>query len=79
MVTLREFEDVVAQELVESPDFASGQDIDVLIEWNSLNLMIIASVVVQLFGSELSNKDIRSCRSMEEIYELAKNKSSALR
>ena len=79
MVTLREFEDMVANELVESPQLGSGQQMGTLIEWNSLNLMIIASVVVELFGSELTTKEIRSCQSTAEIYALALNKSRGIR
>ncbi|MGK0383981.1 MAG: acyl carrier protein [Bacteroidia bacterium] len=76
-MTQREFIERVMEEFGGLPDLQGESDksIEHLLEWNSLNLVIIIWLIVEEFGVRLTNKEVKSSDNLAELYDLILTKS----
>lgn len=70
---LKEFIEKFAEEVeIENPNSLTGstkfQELD---EWSSLSVMIAIAFFDENFGKEVNNEDIRTCNTLEDLYNLA--------
>lgn len=63
-----QFEDTDASEITESTDF---KELD---EWSSLTGMGVIAMVRLEYGKQISGAEIRSCKTVKDLYDLIKNK-----
>lgn len=63
-----EFEETDASEITAGCEFHE------LEEWSSLTGMGIIAMVKSQFGKTITGKEIRSCDTVEDLYNLVKNK-----
>lgn len=63
-----EFEETDASEITADCEF---HDLD---EWSSLTGMGIIAMVKSQYGKTITGKEIRSCETVEDLYNLVKNK-----
>lgn len=63
-----EFEETDASEITADCEFHE------LEEWSSLTGMGIIAMVKSQYGKTITGKEIRSCETVEDLYNLVKNK-----
>lgn len=63
-----QFEDTDASEITESTDF---KELD---EWSSLTGMGVIAMTRLEYGKQISGAEIRSCKTVKDLYDLIKNK-----
>ena len=63
-----EFEETDASEITADCEFHE------LEEWSSLTGMGIIAMVKKQYGKTITGKEIRSCETVEDLYNLVKNK-----
>lgn len=63
-----EFEETDASEITADCEFHE------LEEWSSLTGMGIIAMVKNQYGKTITGKEIRSCETVEDLYNLVKNK-----
>lgn len=69
-MTLREFIEAFAAEFDETPEevFSPDTKFKELEEWSSLTALSIISMVDDQLEKQLTGADIRSCDTIEELY-----------
>lgn len=63
-----QFEDTDASEITPSTEF---QELD---EWDSLMVLSVIAYVKTSCGKAVTGKDLRSCTTVEELYQLIESK-----
>lgn len=71
-MTLQEFTEAFAAEFDETPEdvFAPETKFKELEEWSSLTALSIISMVDDQLEKQLTGADIRSCDTIEELYNI---------
>lgn len=75
-MTLEEFVKAFAAEFDETPEeqFEASTNYRELEEWSSLVALSIISMVDDEYDKTITGADIRSCKTIEELYNLVENK-----
>ncbi len=75
-MTLDEFVKAFAAEFDETPEdqFKADTEFKTFEEWGSLTALSIISMVDENMDKVITGADIRSCNTIEELYNLANNK-----
>ena len=63
-----QFDDTDASEIIASTDF---QELD---EWSSLTGMSVIAMAKTQYGKTISGKEIRSCETVEDLFNLIASK-----
>lgn len=77
-MTEAEFKKRVAEEIGEMPSIVEGEEqaLDRLFDWNSMNLLLVTSLILEEFGVRLSNKEVLSCQTLADLYKLSTEKQA---
>jgi acyl carrier protein len=69
-MNLNEFIAAFAAEFDETPEnmFASDTNYKGLEEWNSLTALSIIAMVDENFGKRITGSELRSCNTIEDLY-----------
>ena len=75
-MTLNEFVKAFAAEFDETPEeaFKADTEFKTLDEWNSLTALSIISMIDDEFGKTVTGADIRSCNTINELFNLVEAK-----
>ena len=75
-MTLDEFVEAFAAEFDETPEdqFKADTEYRTLEEWGSLTALSIISMVDEQLDKTITGADLRACKTIEELYNLAINK-----
>lgn len=75
-MTLDEFVQAFAEEFDETPveQFSASTEYKSLDEWGSLVALSIISMVDDQLDKRVTGADIRSCKTIEDLYNLALSK-----
>lgn len=75
-MTLDEFVQAFAEEFDETPvdQFSASTEYKSLDEWGSLVALSIISMVDDQMDKRVTGADIRSCKTIEDLYNLALSK-----
>lgn len=75
-MTLDEFVKAFAAEFDETPEevFKADTKYRELDEWGSLTALSVIAVAMEGFGKKITGADLRSCNTIEELYNLIQNK-----
>ena len=75
-MTLDEFVSAFAAEFDETPEdqFKADTEFKTLEEWGSLTALSIISMVDDNLDKSITGADIRSCKTIEDLYNLVVNK-----
>jgi len=75
-MTLDEFVKAFAAEFDETPEesFAPSTEYKTLKEWGSLIALSIISMVDDEMNKQVTGADLRSCNTIEELYNLVSSK-----
>lgn len=75
-MTLDEFVSAFAAEFDETPEdmFLAGTEFKTLNEWSSLTALSIISMVDENMDKTITGADIRACKTIEDLYNLANSK-----
>ncbi len=75
-MTLNEFIELFAEEFDETPksEFSKETNYKSLDEWNSLTALSIIAMVDEQFDKTITGADLRSCSSIEELYNFVQSK-----
>ena len=68
-VFIEKFADAVEIEDVES--LAAGTEFCQLEEWSSLSVMLLIAFYDEEFGKEITEKDIKSLATIQDLYDFA--------
>ena len=73
---LKDFISIFAEEFEETDASVITPDCEFheLEEWSSLTGMGVIAMVKSHFGKTITGKEIRSCETVEDLYNLVKNK-----
>ena len=71
-MTLDEFIEKFAAEFDDTPesDFAANTEFKELDEWSSLTALSIISMVDDELDKNITGADLRSCKTIEELYNI---------
>ena len=75
-MTLDEFVKAFAAEFDETPEIVFKADTKYreLDEWASLTALSIIALAMEGFGKKITGADLRTCETIEELYNLIQNK-----
>ena len=75
-MTLDEFVSAFAAEFDETPEnqFKANTEYKTLEEWGSLTALSIISMVDENMDKTITGADLRACKTIEELFNLANNK-----
>lgn len=75
-MTLDEFVTAFAEEFDETPaeEFTAGTEYKTLEEWGSLTALSIIALAMEHFEKKITGADLRSCNTIEELYNLIQAK-----
>lgn len=75
-MTLDEFVNAFAAEFDETPEeqFKADTEYKSLEEWSSLTALSIIALAMEDFGKKITGADLRSCSTIEDLYNLIQNK-----
>lgn len=73
---LDEFVNAFAAEFDETPEdqFKADTEYKSLEEWGSLTALSIIALAMEGFGKKITGADLRSCSTIEDLYNLIQNK-----
>lgn len=58
---------------VDASEIQAGTEFKLLDEWSSLTVMGIIAMVKTQYGKTITGKEIRGCKTVEELYNLVSN------
>lgn len=75
-MTLDEFVEAFAAEFEETPadQFKADTEFKTLEDWSSLTALSIIAMVDENMEKVITGADIRSCKTVEDLYNLAQSK-----
>lgn len=75
-MTLDEFVEAFAAEFDETPEdqFKADTEYRALEEWGSLTALSIISMVDEQLDKTITGADLRACKTIEELFNLANSK-----
>lgn len=75
-MTLDEFVEAFAAEFDETPEnqFKADTEYRTLEEWGSLTALSIISMVDEQLDKTITGADLRACKTIEELFDLANSK-----
>lgn len=75
-MTLDEFVEAFAAEFDETPEdqFKADTEYRTLEEWGSLTALSIISMVDEQLDKTITGADLRACKTIEELFNLANSK-----
>lgn len=75
-MTLEEFVEAFAAEFDETPEdqFKADTEYRTLEEWGSLTALSIISMVDEQLDKTITGADLRACKTIEELFNLANSK-----
>jgi acyl carrier protein len=75
-MTLHEFVEAFANEFDETPvdNFSPGAIFKDLEEWSSLTALSVIAMVDEKMGKRITGADIRSCNTIEDLFNKANSK-----
>ena len=70
---IKEFIEKFAEAIeVENVELLSSEtEFKELEEWSSLSVMLLIAFFDETFGKEIGDKEIRSCTTLQDLYQLA--------
>ena len=66
---IEKFAEAIEVEDVESLE--AGTEFRQLDEWSSLSVMLLIAFFDEEFGKEISEKDIKACTTIQDLYDFA--------
>ena len=66
---IEKFAEAIEVENVE--ELSAETEFKELEEWSSLSVMLLIAFFDETFGKEIGDKEIRSCTTLQDLYQLA--------